>query len=396
MPITAVAFQSFTLWDGRGDSLWSQPLKAIENPKEMDLTRVELVRVIATRYAEAYEALFGALPSVEALPARGKPGLPAWDALPESVRIDVDEVAANVGKAIEAYERITPLQRHPVRPVGAWRAGADRAGDGGRAGLRREQLHQLPQRTGLLRRGVPQHRPALPGRGRADGRDLLLADPFNGAGLFSDDPAAGEEKLEDVRFETPTVGAFRTASLRGVGQRRFFGHAGHEETLEGFIEDVYRGGRRGAPQRHDRHARSGAAGRQRARQRGGRAGRVPADAELPADAVSVGAFRPKPLRPGRWYYALQPLPTNHRRPGPSSSPGGGHVVTAPPELATQEVLSLALREAPPLPIAPLHPSMRPFRRCPGAIDPSMSWFLGRSGRIDASMSDVDASMRPWR
>lgn len=245
MPITAVAFQSFTLWDGRGDSLWSQPLKAIENPKEMDLTRVELVRVIATRYADAYEALFGALPSVEALPARGKPGLPAWDALPEAVRIDVDEVAANVGKAIEAYERT--LLCNDTR-FDRWARGelelTEREMEGARAFVENNCTHC---HNGPAFSDGAFHNIGLPSRdvGRAGGRDLLLADPFNGAGLFSDDPDAGEEKLEDVRFEAPTVGAFRTASLRGVGQRRFFGHAGHEETLEGFIEDVYRGGRRG-------------------------------------------------------------------------------------------------------------------------------------------------------
>jgi cytochrome c peroxidase len=103
MPLTTVAFQSFLLWDGRADSVWAQPLKAIENPKEMDLTRVELARVVATRYGEDYEAVFGALPTLDALPARGKPGMKAWDTLPAAVREDIDEVAANVGKALEAY-----------------------------------------------------------------------------------------------------------------------------------------------------------------------------------------------------------------------------------------------------------------------------------------------------
>jgi cytochrome c peroxidase len=49
----------------------------------------------------------------------------------------------------------------------------------------------------------------------------------------------------NVPLETATEGAFRTASLRGVGQRTFFGHAAHEQTLRGFILDVYRRGGRG-------------------------------------------------------------------------------------------------------------------------------------------------------
>jgi cytochrome c peroxidase len=49
-----------------------------------------------------------------------------------------------------------------------------------------------------------------------------------------------------VASETAQEGAFRTASLRGVAQRTFFGHAAHEQTLRGFILDIYRGrGRRG-------------------------------------------------------------------------------------------------------------------------------------------------------
>jgi cytochrome c peroxidase len=89
--------------------------------------------------------------------------------------------------------------------------------------------------------GVPS-----PDRGRALGAPALLSDPFNGAGVYSDDPAAGAAKLKSVASETAQEGAFRTASLRGVAQRTFFGHAAHEQTLRGFILDIYRGrGRRG-------------------------------------------------------------------------------------------------------------------------------------------------------
>ena len=43
-PVTAAVLHPFLLWDGRADSAWLQPLKAIENPKEMDFTRVEVAR----------------------------------------------------------------------------------------------------------------------------------------------------------------------------------------------------------------------------------------------------------------------------------------------------------------------------------------------------------------
>ena len=240
MPITAVAFQTFTLWDGRGDSVWIQPLKAIENSKEMDLTRVELVRRIAERYPDAYTAVFGPLPSLQGLPAKGKPGDPAWSALPATVRDAVDRVGANVGKALEAYERTILCDN---TRFDQWARGeiefTARELDGAQAFVDNgcQNCHSGPAFSdGKFHNiGIPSTDP-----GRAVGAEQLLADAFNGAGPLSDDVAAGLAKLETVPAETRTLGAFRTASLRGVAQRTFFGHASHEQTLRGFLLDIYR------------------------------------------------------------------------------------------------------------------------------------------------------------
>lgn len=243
MPITAVALQHFFLWDGRADSLWAQPIKAIENEKEMDLTRLELARVIHSDYRSEYEALFGALPDLGALPARGKPGMAAFDDLPQAVRDDVDEVAANVGKAIEAYERtllctdtrfdrwtrgevaLTTAEMNGAQSFVQHNCGRCHSGPAFSDG----KFHNI---------GVPSTDP-----GRSAGIPLLLTDTFNGSGIFSEDLAGGATKLALVSAETGTLGAFKTPSLRGVAQRRFFGHASHQETLSGFIRDIYRGGR---------------------------------------------------------------------------------------------------------------------------------------------------------
>lgn len=243
MPITASAFQRFTLWDGRGDSLWTQPLKAIENPKEMDLTRVELAKLVATSYKEEYESVFGDLPALQGAPTKGKPGMAQWDALPEALRTDIDRIAANVGKAIEAYERtllcgdtrFDRWTRDEVSLSPQELRGAQAFVDHGC-----NNCHSGPAFSdgGFHNIGLPSA-----DRGRAEGRPQLLADPFNGAGVHSDNPSAGEAKLAQVAQEASSDGAFRTASLRGAGQRTFFGHAGHQATLGGFIRDVYRGGR---------------------------------------------------------------------------------------------------------------------------------------------------------
>jgi cytochrome c peroxidase len=222
------------------DSVWAQPIAAIENPAEMDLTRVELARLMASAYRSDYEALFGPLPELDDAPQRAKPGMAAWDALPEVVQQDVDRVSANVGKAIEAYERQllcsdTKFARGEEALSQREERGAQAFVQGGCV-----NCHSGPAFSdGKFHNiGLPSTDP-----GRSVGRTQLLANVFNGVGLFSDDPVAGQHKLTAAQAEGATVGAFKTPSLRGVGQRTFFGHASHQQTLAGFVQDVYRGGR---------------------------------------------------------------------------------------------------------------------------------------------------------
>lgn len=249
MPVTAVALQPFVLWDGRADALWQQPIKAIENEQEMALTRVELARRVAANYRTEYEAIFGTLPALDAAPPRAKPGMVEWTALPTALQTDVDRVAANVGKAIEAYER--KLLCQDTR-FDQWAAGkialtaAETRGAQSFVDHRCSNCHSGPAFSdGQFHNvGVPSS-----DRGRAVGRAQLLADPFNGAGVYSDNAAIGQAKLASVPAETGVEGAFKTPSLRGVAQRTFFGHAGHQQTLSGFIQDIYRGRGRGRDNR---------------------------------------------------------------------------------------------------------------------------------------------------
>lgn len=257
MPVTAAVLHPYLLWDGKADSAWSQPLKAIENPKEMDFTRVEVARHVASTYRAQYEALFGALPDLATAPARAKPGDPAWSAMPEALRDDVQRVFANIGKAIEAYERkllctdtrFDKFVRGEVQLTDSERAGA--------AVFQQEnciRCHSGPSFSdGLFHDiGIPST-----DRGRPLGAQSLLDDPFSGTGLYSDDRAAGVSKLASIARETAQEGAFRTASLRGVGQRTFFGHAAHESTLRGFVLDIYRGGAGGGGRGNGRGGNGG-------------------------------------------------------------------------------------------------------------------------------------------
>jgi cytochrome c peroxidase len=246
MPVTAAVFHPFLLWDGKADSPWLQPLKAIENPKEMDFTRVEVAHRAVTVYGAKYEAVFGPLPDLTAAPARALPGDAEWDGMSKSLQDDVQRVFTNMGKAVEAYERkllctdtkFDRWQRGEVQLSGDELAGADT--------FNREHCNRC--HSGPSFSDGEFHDIGLPSSdlGRELGVPALLSDPLNAAGEYSDDPEAGAAKLMAVATETATEGAFRTASLRGVGQRTFFGHAAHEQTPRGFILDVYRrGGRRG-------------------------------------------------------------------------------------------------------------------------------------------------------
>jgi cytochrome c peroxidase len=243
MPITALAFQRFLLWDGRADSLWSQPLKAIEAENEMDFTRLEVAHFIADNYGADYEAVFGSLPDLDDFPGRARPGLPEWELLTATQQDQAQRVFANVGKALEAYERrlICADTRFDRWARGELELDADERG--GAAKFLRKGCAKCHQGSSFsdgkfhnIGIGSGDEEPDL---GRAAGAAELLADAFNGAGAYSDDPAIGRQQLDALSGETGAMGAFRTPTLRGVGQRRFLGHRGHREGPGDFIDDIY-------------------------------------------------------------------------------------------------------------------------------------------------------------
>jgi len=230
----------WSFWDGRADSVWSQPLFAFESPLEMDFTRLELAHAIALRYAPEYEKVFGPLPALTdttRFPARGKPGDPAWENMTESDRDEIDRVAANVGKALEAY----------VRKLAAGPSAFDRFLGGDAAALDAEQraglvvflkngcakCHDGPtlsdQRFHALRV------PAWPGDtidvGREAAYATLAASPFTARGRYWDGP---REELPATPMPEDR-GAFRTPSLRNLSHSGPWGHNGRFETLNDAI-----------------------------------------------------------------------------------------------------------------------------------------------------------------
>jgi cytochrome c peroxidase len=229
------AWQSRFLWDGRADVLWAPPIGALENPKEMDFTRLEIAHAIHDYESDRYQNVFGALPALDdgtRFPARGKPGDDAFDQMSPDDQDAVNRVAANVGKALAAYlrqqaSRASAFDRYldgdkqaltASQKLGMLRfveSGCARCHSGPQ--LSDEQFHSL---------GVGSGDP-----GRAAGIELEREQIFSPDGPYSDSPRA-------LAIADPTPAdeaAFRTPTLRNVTLSNPYFHDGSAATLDDAI-----------------------------------------------------------------------------------------------------------------------------------------------------------------
>lgn len=259
MPIIGAIGSPFLFWDGRKDSLWSQALGPLEDAREHGSSRVATVRLLASHYREQYEAAFGALPDVRALPQSAsplgaEPERNAWARMPEAQRISVNRAFANLGKAIAAYERTITYGESRFDRYAEALASGDPSGQhllspqevrGLRAFIGRGQCvtcHNGPQLTdhAFHNTGVPLTS-GVAGRGRAEGVRKLLRDEFNCLGSYSDArPAQCTELLYLEADDSSLAGSFRTPSLRNVALRPPFMDAGQFATLEEAVRHYQR------------------------------------------------------------------------------------------------------------------------------------------------------------
>ncbi len=251
----------FLFWDGRKDSLWSQALAPFEGELEHGTTRLDVVHRVAQRYRDDYEEIFGPLPELaddarfpaSGMPVAGEPHDPrdvAWRSMRPADRDAVDEVYADVGKCIAAYERqLVPRPGRFDHYVAALREG-DETGGGhlseselrglrsfiGEAGC--IHCHNGPLFTDFAfhNNGLP---PAVTAQardsGRAEGARLVLEDPFRTSGRFSDSDGTPDLLYLNAEFED-FQGAYHTPSLRNVAATAPYGHAGQFATLAELLE----------------------------------------------------------------------------------------------------------------------------------------------------------------
>jgi cytochrome c peroxidase len=164
----------------------------------------------------------------------------------------VNVIMANCGKSLAAYERKlvsldAPLDRYAAGDATALSAKALRGlrlftGKAGCTGchsgphLSDDKFHVtgVPQKVGVNVPGVDEGHLADVGG--------LLKSAFNGAGAYSDDPAAGGEKLSEAETSEQEKGKFRTKSLRQIGVTGPYMHNGSMSTLEEVVTFYNQGG----------------------------------------------------------------------------------------------------------------------------------------------------------
>lgn len=233
------ARSQWQFWDGRADSLWSQPLIAFEADNEMAYSRLEIAHRLQRSYRAAYEKVFGALPDLAdqaRFPARGKPGDAAFDAMAPGDKALVNRVVANLGKALEAY----------MRKIATGPARLDAFLDGDASALDATEQRGLSQFIGSgctschggpalsddrFHRVMADNEIGSDDMGRAAGVLALAASEFGLGGEFADD--TGTEPL--VVEPEPQQGAFKTPSLRNVALSAPYMHDGSRADLDAAI-----------------------------------------------------------------------------------------------------------------------------------------------------------------
>lgn len=252
-----VAYGRWFFWDGRADSLWSQALKPIENPREQGFSRLQCVHLVRVDpgLRSRYEKVFGPLPKVDDLrrfPPAGGPDLDrsdgpltqAWNSMTEADRAIVDRVFSNLGKCIEAYERrlLSRRSRFDTFVEGL------RSGDGSKLGALSPSAkvglkifvgrgncrlcHSGPAFTDgeFHNLGIPPTRGG-PTPFRFDSIPEVQRDPFNGKGSYSDDPGEGARKLDYLVRLPDSWGQVKTPGLRNVAVTAPYMHQGQFKSL---------------------------------------------------------------------------------------------------------------------------------------------------------------------
>jgi cytochrome c peroxidase len=245
-------------WDGRKDSQWAQALAPLEAAHEHDFSRSELASLISSDagLTAQYEKIFGALPEV---PMNSAPATPdgdadknaAWQALDAEQQQAINQIYANAGKALAAYQRkLQPGRSRFDDYADALDDSLDaRTNDSltdteiaglalfiGKADCVSCHNGPLLSNHEFHNTGVLAVDGQLPPMGRYEGVRMARQDSFNCLGPYSD---AKPEQCLELRFALDSnelVGAHKTPTLRNVSETAPYMHGGQIATMAEVIQ----------------------------------------------------------------------------------------------------------------------------------------------------------------
>jgi cytochrome c peroxidase len=244
-------------WRGRFDVLWALPRAVFEAGPIFNSSRLRVAHVVFDKYQSEYDAVFSStpLPNLDNgnFPDEGKPKADPsdpdgdWEGMQAADQEAINLIVANVGKALEAYQRRlvvsdSDFDRFIAGDDTAMSEAAQR-GFGlfvGKAGC--VDCHSGPLFSDQSYRNLGLE--ASDGDlGRFNVIGPIAADPFNGAGDYSDDTTAGQAFLDAVEAQTDDLqGKFRVPSLRDAARSAPYMHNGSFDTLAEVIDFYDAGG----------------------------------------------------------------------------------------------------------------------------------------------------------
>jgi len=212
-------------WDGATDSLWSQALRPLTDPREMGSNAAHVARVVRedAQLSCRWQAVFGGPPQA-----------------------DAEATLVQAAKAIGAFNASlvsgrTPFDNFRDALARGDRAAATRYPLAAQRGLRlfvgRGQCHlchvgPMFSNGEFADIGVPFFvRPGVVDPGRHGGIRALQASPYNLLSPWSDGPDAAALKTRHVDLQHRNFGEFKVPSLRNVAKTAPYMHDGQLATL---------------------------------------------------------------------------------------------------------------------------------------------------------------------
>ena len=262
--LVGAAYSPWQFWNGRSDSQWSQALAPLENTLEHAGSRTQFAHIIFTdkNYRQRYEELFGSMPNLSnknrfpkaAAPVDNQELNNAWQAMQTKDQKAVNLVFVNMAKSIAAYQRLLQpaSSRFDNYVDGIINNDAEKLKSLSKnevAGLKlfigKAQCincHNGPLLTNneFHNTGIISAARQLPSLGRATGLRIVLTDPFNCQGEFSDADSKQCKELRFVKTGDELIASHKVPTLRNVADTAPYMHAGQLTTLEEVIEHYNR------------------------------------------------------------------------------------------------------------------------------------------------------------